>query len=106
MKQKLLYKSLNNMVKRNISVLGIECSCDDTSVGIVNDNHEILAESKYNQWLIHKKIGHSGGGIVPNIARLLHYENLIPAVSDCIEKISKKWENIDAIALTVKPGLE
>lgn len=30
----------------------------------------------------------------------------MPAVSECIEKIDGKWENIDAIALTVKPGLE
>jgi len=36
----------------------------------------------------------------------LHYENLIPAVSDCIEKVDSDWKNIDAVALTLKPGLE
>ena len=100
-------------ITRNISVLGIECSCDDTSVGVVNSNRQVLAESKYNQWMYHKKLGHSkrssnlfSGGIVPNIARLLHHENLIPAVSDCIEQLPNKWNDINAIALTVKPGLE
>jgi N6-L-threonylcarbamoyladenine synthase len=117
--------------------LGIETSCDDTAVGIVNDRREILAESKYNQWLVHKQLGSPKlkqnssstswagkfqkkyefkfsiyltitfkGGVIPNLARKLHYENLIPAVSDCIEKVDSDWKNIDAVALTLKPGLE
>jgi N6-L-threonylcarbamoyladenine synthase len=46
------------------------------------------------------------GGIIPNVARLLHHDNLVFAVSDCINQMPKGWKNIDAIALTVKPGLE
>ena len=97
------------------TVLGIETSCDDTAVAIVNTEHTIRAESKYNQWFVHKSLGKSKdknestsftGGIIPNVARLLHNENLIYAVSDCIKKIDNGWNDIDAIALTVKPGLE
>jgi N6-L-threonylcarbamoyladenine synthase len=96
------------------NVLGIETSCDDTAVAIVSTDRKILAESKYNQWSIHKKLGHAksgspnswGGGVIPNLARKLHYENLVKAVSDCIEKMNKGWTDIDAIALTVKPGIE
>ena len=36
----------------------------------------------------------------------MHYENIILAVSDCIEYLDCDWKNIDAIALTLKPGLE
>jgi len=87
-------------------------------VGIVQaceKKQSILAESKYNQWSIHKSLGAPsnkrkslgtsfGGGVVPNVARMLHRQNLVYAVSDCIKKIN--WKQIDAIALTVKPGLE
>jgi hypothetical protein len=36
----------------------------------------------------------------------MHYENIILAVSDCIENLDCDWKNIDAIALTLKPGIE
>lgn len=98
------------------TVLGIETSCDDTAVGIVNTNRELLAESKYNQWIVHKKQGHAKskqnsstswpGGVIPDLARKLHRENLVHAVSDCVEKLDNGWADIDAIALTTKPGLE
>lgn len=109
-------KLLNpNFTRRYLTVIGIETSCDDTSVGIVSENQKILAESKYNQFKVHKNFGHAKqkgkftswpGGVIPNLARKLHRENLIHAVSDCIEKNGNTWENIDALALTIKPGLE
>ena len=97
------------------TVLGIETSCDDTGVAIVNSDRKLIAESKYNQWSIHKKLGHARsnknsnswpGGVIPDLARKLHRDNLILAVSDCIEMMPNKWDGIDSIALTVKPGLE
>ena len=99
-----------------LTVLGIETSCDDTAVGVVNTHHRILAESKYNQWSVHKKLGAPSrktcqltaynGGVIPNVAKNLHHANLVHAVSDCIEQVAHGWQSIDAIALTVKPGLE
>jgi N6-L-threonylcarbamoyladenine synthase len=75
---------------KKVTVLGIETSCDDTAVGIVDSNRKILAESKFNQWEIHKKEGHAKtkndlqnswrGGVIPHLARRLHRENLIWAV--------------------------
>ncbi|CAF1000057.1 unnamed protein product [Brachionus calyciflorus] len=67
-------------------------SCDDTAVRLVSTERKIIAESKYNQFVIHKKQDR------------LHHDNLIYAVSDCIEKNGNTWENIDT--LTIKPGLE
>lgn len=113
----MLFKVVSKRVltRRYTTIIGIETSCDDTSVGIVSDNKKIIAESKYNQFLMHKNLGHAKqkgkltswpGGVIPNLARRLHQDNLIHAVSDCIEKNGNTWKNIDALALTVKPGLE
>lgn len=109
-----LSKQLHSSKK--LTVLGIETSCDDTAVGVVNTTREILAECKYNQWSVHRKLGAASrksnqltafhGGVIPNVAKNLHHENLIQAVSNCIEATPNGWANIDAIALTVKPGLE
>ena len=97
------------------NILGIECTCDDTGAAVVSTGHRILAESKYNQWSFHKNHGFSKkknestsfpGGIIPNKARVLHRDNLVLAVSDCIEKLETGWKEIDGIALAVKPGLE
>ncbi len=100
---------LNKIIRsfiRQFTVLGIESSCDDTAVGIVSTDRKILAESKYNQWSVHKKLGYGKkketftGGVIPNVAKMLHRENLVLAVSDCIENIENGWNKIDAIALT------
>lgn len=107
---------LIDTVKRHMSrnVLGIETSCDDTGVAIVNTNRQILAEVKYNQWTVHKSLGGAParradtswpGGVIPNLARKLHYEHLPDAVSACISKMPNGWQDIEAVALTVKPGL-
>ncbi len=42
--------------KSKFTVLGIETSCDDTAIAIVDSDSNILAQSKYNQWSIHKVI--------------------------------------------------
>jgi glycoprotease/Kae1 family metallohydrolase len=105
------FKHRQNLSTRS-TVLGIETSCDDTAVGVVTSDRKILAESKYNQWSKHSKLGMSkkdsqwSGGVVPDLAKKLHSVNLIHAVSDCIEKLPNGWSDIDAIALTTRPGLE
>ncbi len=48
----------------------------------------------------------NAGGIIPNLARNLHSQNIMMAMSECIEQLEGKWDSIDAIALTVRPGLE
>ena len=99
------------------NVLGIESSCDDTGVAVVSTDRRILSECIYSQWSEHKRLGqpslkHShltafGGGVIPHLARQLHYDILPLAVSECIEKATGgDWSRIDALAVTVKPGLE
>ena len=53
------------------TVLGIETSCDDTGVAIVNSDRKLIAESKYNQWSIHKKLGHARSNKNSNSSCLL-----------------------------------
>lgn len=99
-------------------VLGIETSCDDTGVALVSTDRRILAERVFSQWSEHKRLGratqrHSqltafAGGVVPNLARQLHYDILPRAVSECLEEAfgEADWSRVDALAVTVKPGLE
>lgn len=101
-------------------VLGIETSCDDTGVAIVSTDRRILAERVFSQWSEHKRHGrptqrHSqltafSGGVVPHLARQLHYDILPRAVSECMEEAFGAglvdWTRVDALAVTVKPGLE
>jgi len=81
-------------------ILGIESSCDDTSVALVkgtDDGFEILVEKTASQIDIHKKYG----GVVPEIAGRAHAENITPL----IEEIMQGRERPDAIAVTSGPGL-
>lgn len=81
-------------------ILGIESSCDDTSVALLNITDkkiEILAEKTASQIEIHKKYG----GVVPEIAGRLHAEKILPV----IEEVMKDQPKPDVIAVTSGPGL-
>lgn len=82
-------------------VLAIETSCDDTSVAIVGADGEVLALSSVNQDLVHEPFG----GIVPEIACRNHTLNLLPLVEKTMEKFGGSWDDIDALAVTSRPGL-
>jgi len=81
-------------------ILGIESSCDDTSVALLDcsDNgHIVLFQETASQIEIHKKYG----GVVPEIAGRMHAEAIVPL----IEKILKNQPHLDTIAVTAGPGL-
>lgn len=46
-----------------------------------------------------------GGGIIPSLAARLHHHYLLDCVSHCIDNVENGWDSVDAIALSVKPGL-
>ena len=82
-------------------ILGIESSCDDTSVALVditNTTSTVLAEKTASQIEVHKKYG----GVVPEIAGRKHAENILPVVEEVLREYPKKP---DAIAVTSGPGL-
>ncbi|MBQ7257405.1 MAG: tRNA (adenosine(37)-N6)-threonylcarbamoyltransferase complex transferase subunit TsaD [Abditibacteriota bacterium] len=84
-----------------MKILGIETSCDDTSVAIVEDGRKILANVISSQIDIHNAFG----GVVPEIASRCHLEFLIPTIEEALEKASLTMDDIDAVACTNRPGL-
>lgn len=82
-------------------ILGIESSCDETSVSIVKNGCEDIATVISSQIDIHK----SYGGVVPEIASREHVKNITFVIEECLEKANMKIEDVDAIAITYGPGL-
>ena len=82
-------------------ILGIESSCDETSVSIVKNGTEEIATVISTQIDIHKDFG----GVVPEIASRHHVKNITFVLEECLEKANMKMEDIDAIAITYGPGL-
>lgn len=82
-------------------VLGIESSCDETSVGIVKDGTCLLSNQSATSLTLHAHYG----GVVPEIAARSHIEAIIPVVQEALEKAKYTWDDIDAIAVTYGPGL-
>lgn len=82
-------------------ILGIESSCDETSVSIVKNGTEEIATSISTQIDIHKDFG----GVVPEIASRHHVKNVTMVLEECFEKANMTIEDIDAIAITYGPGL-
>ena len=86
---------------KDIYILGIESSCDETSVSIVKNGTEEIATTISSQIDIHKDYG----GVVPEIASRHHVKNVTMVLEECFEKANMTIEDIDAIAITYGPGL-
>ena len=86
---------------RNMEVLGIETSCDETSAAIVSDGLNIRANVIASQADLHARYG----GVVPEVASRMHVERLLPVLRDCLAGASMTWADIGAVAVTNRPGL-
>ena len=84
-----------------IRVLGIESSCDETSVAIVTDNKNIIAHEIYSQIEVHRPFG----GVVPEVAARSHMDYLDNMISGIMAQTKLTYNDIDAIAVTAGPGL-
>lgn len=82
-------------------VLGIESSCDETSVAIVRDGKEVLSNVILSQIDIHALFG----GVVPEVASRHHVYNVGFVFKDAFLKANVKYEDIDLVAVTEGPGL-
>ena len=87
------------MSNKDIYILGIESSCDDTSAAILK-NGIVLSNIIANQ-NIHKKYG----GVVPELASRAHLSNIIPVIDAALNESNVKLKQISAIAFTRGPGL-
>lgn len=86
---------------KDMYILGIESSCDETSASIVLNGREEIATVISSQIDIHKNYG----GVVPEIASRQHVKNITIVLEECLEKANMTMKQIDAIAITYGPGL-
>ncbi len=84
-----------------MNILGIETSCDETSVAIVTDGREIRANIIASQADLHARYG----GVVPEVASRKHVERMLPVAQDALDAAGMRYSDIDAIAVTNRPGL-
>lgn len=81
-------------------VLGIETSCDETGVGIVR-GHTLMADAVASSVESHARYG----GVVPEVASRAHLEVMVPTINRACKEAGIKLSDVDAIAVTVGPGL-
>ena len=92
------------MKKENVRILGIESSCDETAVSIVEvskgDKGKILSNIVISQIDEHSPFG----GVVPEIASRSHVESLSPLIDQALEEACLKIEDIDGCLLYTSPS--
>lgn len=82
-------------------ILGIESSCDETSIAILKDGKDILTNKISSQIEIHKEYG----GVVPEIASRQHIKNIAAILDEALEEAKITLDDVDYIAVTYAPGL-
>ena len=82
-------------------VLGIESSCDDTAAAVVRGGRDILSSVVDTQAPEHAPFG----GVVPEIAGRSHLRRMLPVVDAALEQAAVSLDELDAVAVTVRPGL-
>lgn len=88
-------------MEKDVYILAVESSCDETSVSIIKNGFEDVATVINSQIDVHTKYG----GVVPEVASRLHLENITMVIDECLEKANMKLEDVDAFACTYAPGL-
>ncbi|MBM7655733.1 tRNA (adenosine(37)-N6)-threonylcarbamoyltransferase complex transferase subunit TsaD [Neobacillus cucumis] len=88
-------------MKKDIYILGMETSCDETAVAIIKNGREIAANVVASQIESHKRFG----GVVPEIASRHHVEQITIVVEEALRQAHLTFAEIDAIAVTEGPGL-
>ncbi len=86
---------------KDVYILAVESSCDETSVSIIKNGYEDVATIINSQIDVHTKYG----GVVPEVASRLHLENITMVINECLEKANMSLSDMDAFACTYAPGL-
>jgi N6-L-threonylcarbamoyladenine synthase len=82
-------------------VLGIETSCDETAVAVVEDGRKIVSNLISSQAHLHEKFG----GVVPEVASRAHMEAINPMITLALTEAGIWVADVDAVAVTIGPGL-
>lgn len=86
---------------KDIYILAIESSCDETAASVVKNGREVLSNVISSQIALHTVYG----GVVPEIASRKHIENINKVIEDALEEAKVCLDDIDAIGVTYGPGL-
>ena len=84
-----------------MKILGIDTSCDETAVAVVEDGAKILSNQIASQMGIHARYG----GVVPEVASRQHLLSIIPVLKKAMDEADVSWAGIEGIAVTNGPGL-
>ena len=87
------------MTIENVTILGIESSCDDTSAAVIRDG--LLLSNVIASQSVHEEFG----GVVPELASRAHQQNIVPVVDAAIKRAGITKSDLSAIAFTRGPGL-
>lgn len=88
-------------MEKEICILAIESSCDETAVAVVRNGREVLSNVIYSQIALHTEYG----GVVPEIASRKHIEKINQVIEQALTDADKELYDMDAIAVTYGPGL-
>ena len=86
---------------KDVNILAIESSCDETSMAIVRNGNECVHMTVLTQMDTHAEFG----GVVPEIASRMHTENITMVLEDTLKKANMTMDDIDAVAVTYSPVL-
>lgn len=88
-------------MKKDICILAIETSCDETAAAVVRNGREICSNIIFSQIDLHKLYG----GVVPEIASRKHIEKINQVIEEALKQAGTALDELDAIAVTYGPGL-
>ena len=86
---------------KDVYILSIESTCDETSIAIIKNGHDCIALTILTQMDTHARYG----GVVPEIASRMHTENITMVLEETLKKANMTVDEMDAIAVAYKPGL-
>lgn len=87
--------------RKDVKILAIETSCDETAAAVVRNGREVLSNTIYTQIKLHTVFG----GVVPEIASRKHIEKINIVIETALKEANVTLDDIDAIAVTYGPGL-
>ena len=90
-----------NTTNKDIYILAIESSCDETAAAVVKNGREVLSNIIFSQIELHKLYG----GVVPEIASRKHIEKINQVIEEALAKAQMSLRDMDAVAVTYGPGL-
>lgn len=88
-------------MNKDITILSIETSCDETACSIVRNGHELLSNIVVSQIESHKRFG----GVVPEVASRHHVETITMVIEEALHETGLTAQDLDAVAVTEGPGL-